>query len=792
MATNQTPRGAFTRQASLSDRDVSAASFVRQGVVDQSGYFAGQAAAAGEANKQLNLKIATQGVEGVGKLGIELGKGYVLNSLQNDVQSKVDDFLAFQNRDQHAVEAEAADMQSNALWNRLGDKTSPSNIGQIDAVEGKYKASLNKLTRAYSQGAITSSAQLEAEVLKLTREAVNRTPGMAQELMAHSAQVLHLSGVRGMKNPYEDVEKAQAKQEAASKKRLESYFMSNKLPYDVLDPNYEEMAKTYVEHTSAHQKMEQAKEMLRAGETIEKGKVRDYLRYDAPDLAKATYLNIGKAAEQAFQPGVPFASALVTFEGLARKEQDALLSHMADSGAMEEQHGRAMHKMFSEQTDRIIASVSSYSSNESAAKAIRNQTNIVADLQKQAAMKHVNLYTAKAMSQLSEAGFRIEVKKNAEEISEKMNIMIKDALSPEHWDSSLLKPGVSDVTMLTGALASSDQAEGVTHAFKAIAKSQAENPNASDRIDKLTKHFTELGSSNYKGKIKNSDPFLETQFHKTAKLYLEDVGKMFNNSLTASNKVLGFDKEIMGSGFPAVDKYLVPSTVTARGVINRGGLVEIKVENDRDGKYEKQWERDIAARYNDVIRTYQNLTGLSLKEASDNVMSRYGQLLNIPEEELPKAPDGMRRKQTTQFIKKEEGMRNTAYLDEAGVPTIGYGFTTLNGKPVKMGDTITTDEANEELQRQIPKYQTFKNKIKVDLTPEQETALTSFEYNLGSGIWEGSAKSIIYAINSGDYKHANNLMLQYDKAKDKVSGKLRMLPGLSARRIREGKLLDEG
>jgi lysozyme len=142
-----------------------------------------------------------------------------------------------------------------------------------------------------------------------------------------------------------------------------------------------------------------------------------------------------------------------------------------------------------------------------------------------------------------------------------------------------------------------------------------------------------------------------------------------------------------------------------------------------------------------------------------------------------------------EFLKKKEGFKEQAYIDGAGKPTIGYGFTTINGKPVKMGDTITREEADAELQKQIGKYQSFKNKVKVTLTEDQETALTSFEYNLGGGVWNTTGKAIIHSINAGDFEEAARLMLQYNKAKDPKTGKLRVLPGLTSRRQEEGNLL---
>lgn len=142
-----------------------------------------------------------------------------------------------------------------------------------------------------------------------------------------------------------------------------------------------------------------------------------------------------------------------------------------------------------------------------------------------------------------------------------------------------------------------------------------------------------------------------------------------------------------------------------------------------------------------------------------------------------------------QLIKEKEGFRSQAYLDSAGVPTIGYGTTRINGQPVQLGMQINEQQAEQIMLQQIEnEYSNFKNKVTVPLSPNQEAALTSFEYNLGGGIWsKGSGPQIIAAVNRGDMVTAGNIMQKFNKAK--VNGKLTPLNGLTARRQQEAQLL---
>jgi len=102
-----------------------------------------------------------------------------------------------------------------------------------------------------------------------------------------------------------------------------------------------------------------------------------------------------------------------------------------------------------------------------------------------------------------------------------------------------------------------------------------------------------------------------------------------------------------------------------------------------------------------------------------------------------------------------------------------------------MGDTMDRATADAEFNNQIQKYQTFQNLVTVPLSESQKAALTSFEYNLGSGIWKKNAMPIITAINNGDLAKAGQLMQSYNQAGGKF------VQGLANRRAEEAQLLQQ-
>lgn len=144
----------------------------------------------------------------------------------------------------------------------------------------------------------------------------------------------------------------------------------------------------------------------------------------------------------------------------------------------------------------------------------------------------------------------------------------------------------------------------------------------------------------------------------------------------------------------------------------------------------------------------------------------------------------------SETIKKEEHFEQNAYLDSTGKPTIGYGTTVLNGRPVKMGDTISKQDAEQALARDIQLHSNFAKKITVPLNTNQQAALASFEYNLGPYIWDtATGKKIMSSINSSDFDAAAELMKLFNKALNPKTGVKEPQLGLTNRRAREAKLL---
>ncbi len=105
----------------------------------------------------------------------------------------------------------------------------------------------------------------------------------------------------------------------------------------------------------------------------------------------------------------------------------------------------------------------------------------------------------------------------------------------------------------------------------------------------------------------------------------------------------------------------------------------------------------------------------------------------------------------SKLIADEEGFRSCPYKDPVGVPTIGYGATSYSdGRAVNLSDPcITKEDAKKLMAHHISKAgNEVARLVKVPLSANQKTALTSFAYNFGSGALASSA--LLSKLNAGD------------------------------------------
>lgn len=124
-----------------------------------------------------------------------------------------------------------------------------------------------------------------------------------------------------------------------------------------------------------------------------------------------------------------------------------------------------------------------------------------------------------------------------------------------------------------------------------------------------------------------------------------------------------------------------------------------------------------------------------------------------------------------------EGTVYRTYRDPIGILTSCTGHT---GPELRMGQTWTQEQCDQQLYAGLLKHAEALDCIKTPMTDGQKAAFLSFAFNVGNGAFCGS--TLVRKANQGDMRGACAELLRWTRAGDKE------LPGLVRRRNAEYQL----
>ena len=126
-----------------------------------------------------------------------------------------------------------------------------------------------------------------------------------------------------------------------------------------------------------------------------------------------------------------------------------------------------------------------------------------------------------------------------------------------------------------------------------------------------------------------------------------------------------------------------------------------------------------------------------------------------------------------------EGLRQWAYKDVTGLPTICFGHVDT----VKMGDFRTLPECKAMLTDEMIATVEAVDKCHPGLPNSVLAAFSDAAYNLGTGVACDRSRTAAQYLYRGNLLEACNALTMYNKAR--VAGVLVALPGLTKRRAIE-------
>jgi GH24 family phage-related lysozyme (muramidase) len=147
-----------------------------------------------------------------------------------------------------------------------------------------------------------------------------------------------------------------------------------------------------------------------------------------------------------------------------------------------------------------------------------------------------------------------------------------------------------------------------------------------------------------------------------------------------------------------------------------------------------------------------------------------------------KQPDPIYLAPAVRIIQEFEGCNLVAYACPAGIWTVGWGNTQLDGRPVRQGDKISQAKADTMLRDTVQQVAARLHKIipaTANYGGNQQAALISWMYNVGATAVQDS--TLAGRLNSGE---PGTLVIPQELPKwDKANGKA--LLGLTRRRAAE-------
>lgn len=777
-----------TRATELQGPDLSGASFSRQGVIDQSGIFEGRAGAAGLAGLE-------EGIRGFGQLGLDIDEGLAKANLERELTSEID--AALESRDTDFAANQQAKFDEAAQELSVTEEKKKLHIEEqdeaaVERLDPDFANVTKKLREAKRQGAI-SLDEFELRTTEALRRAIAARPGLQQELSQHASNVLRLSGAREKLSFMDKLAQMEGQEEAERRNMVVTQLHKQNISFD-LDAPTPQLEQRLMTKRMQDEAFEEGQRLRTIRGEVQREDGLQLLNQTGDLYAAGAFNNSISQLNSMFQPGMS-AQELTAAKAQASR---IALQFNSDFEALGRNLGVTNEPEFKNLRDSYLSSLEETikvyqdaGSGEEAAAIARSENTVIDNQWKR---------------EVYQAGVNPEVARTASYLHPFLQFHSLLDKKPELTDSftrayeslvgGIVRSGDLD-RLVTGSRVNGQKNDMALFVSSAADSALKENrpERAGDfekMIDTTVQKINETALANPSASFKAQTDLINELANKDRNLW---------GRATADTKATLVDMGVRQAQVLERDRTRFLARAKDEGVdirtrVLRDGTLTFETANDtqRDRTVLREFNRKFTNKYNDLIKFNANLFNMSVPDTSELLGEIYGggssqDIRNA----ISKRREGLVNSDISssakELIRNEEAFRENAYLDEAGIPTVGYGFTTINGRPVQLGDTISEEQAEQELNRQVKAHSTFKNHINVPLTKQQADALASFEFNLGPNIWNSTGRNIIKAINRGDMEAAAESMMNHNKIRDPETGELRESSGLSNRREREATLL---
>ena len=384
----------------------------RQGVEDKTGI-------GDEMTKQMNYNIGSDAVNAAGKVIKEGITGYHIAKLEQRMNEEaIQPFLRSmeeggvneQNASQVAeskAQLLGLRQQKEGIFGNMMANDTPYPADELAANESGVVKEGQKLKSALKQGRMTQQ-EFELRLRKVTREAINRNPGLTKQLLAHAKLVEQQSGIRLIEDPKVQLDKAEADATKQQHNLLISQAKSVDFPIDPSrfgDPNYHaEIWPQIAQRLHDKAIHTELTRMHKAGEIAENYTSKQ-INETAPSAMRGAFLTqmdewIGLVGQAKYGSAGDKDNAIANMN-MAINPAVLLLNEQLQKQGVSPEVRKENIDMFRASLNQSVKNLTEDVSGKTLSEVLALQKNSMADIQKINVLKSVDLATLDAISKVA-------------------------------------------------------------------------------------------------------------------------------------------------------------------------------------------------------------------------------------------------------------------------------------------------------------------------------------------------------------------------------------------------------
>lgn len=571
--------------------------------------------------------------DSINRLGAAAERGIItkaLFDLEEAQAENIDTFIDSRSNPERANEAliNAGQLQEieHGLWNRLGDGATVDDINHITEA---YDREISKYKRASEQG-VMSVAEFEARVLKTTRDAIRRTPGLSDQLLAHADKMLRISGVRSIKDTSQEEDKQlQKRHDLIVKEGLKRH-----IPLNILNPDYNEIMRGIMKYDQEHSDYQALKRFNDSGNIMTAQEAKLFAQKGASAMINGGITEFMNTVHMTMTEIPDYAAAKLTVKNLATVEKQRNANILRNQGIANTPEGQQMIASYNATIDELVDSMEDYQSGKDALDFMQNKAEFARHRQDLNLRERVDVSAINILSRMDPFLVQWVLKdpKNEQRVYDMTSSLVAGALNSPIITNGILEsnlePNKSDATTIFERILSDGNPASIAQSSATLMES-VRNLNASRPLEVLQfldKHLESLGSPQISQVIKNKE--IPTSV-------IADLVSLTDEYLTQTfhHKNTLINREVQSLSNIASELTGVGTTVRTKAEIMQDGRL---FYSSNDPKLQLTLNNKVAMRYNNAIKAYASMANISTKEASRIFYDRYKDSFDIERESFDK------------------------------------------------------------------------------------------------------------------------------------------------------------